>query len=259
MSMLVSLIGAKTVVEVGTFTGMSALWLARGLRDGGRLICFDITDEYLATATEAGRRPGSPTASSSGSGPPPTDWRHFPPSRTSTWRSSTPTRAATDLPRRAAPAAGRARRDPRRQRAVERPHHRRRRRRRQHRGTPGLQRRRGGPVRLRGRDACRSATGSPSSAARPTRRHPTDPGSVPRSSAHAQQPGVQHGNHGFDQGTVRRETRKRSRTASTRVPMSSATRPARTPTRCRRAPTWRRTPSTSSRSEPARIVDRVRS
>jgi len=53
MSMLVSLIGARTVVEVGTFTGMSALWLARGLPDGGRLVCFDITDKYLATAREA--------------------------------------------------------------------------------------------------------------------------------------------------------------------------------------------------------------
>src|SRR5918995_1264391 len=47
MSMLVSLLDARTLVEVGTFTGMSALWLARGLRDGGRLICFDISDEYL--------------------------------------------------------------------------------------------------------------------------------------------------------------------------------------------------------------------
>jgi caffeoyl-CoA O-methyltransferase len=53
MSMLVSLMGARTVVEVGTFTGMSALWLARGLPDGGRLVCFDITDKYLATAREA--------------------------------------------------------------------------------------------------------------------------------------------------------------------------------------------------------------
>ncbi len=32
---------------------MSALWLARGLDRHGRLICFDISDEYLATAQEA--------------------------------------------------------------------------------------------------------------------------------------------------------------------------------------------------------------
>ncbi len=53
MSMLVSMLDARTVVEVGTFTGMSALWLARGLPAGGRLVCFDITDKYLATAREA--------------------------------------------------------------------------------------------------------------------------------------------------------------------------------------------------------------
>lgn len=53
LSMVVAITGARTVVEVGTFTGMSALWLARGLSDGGRLHCFDITDEYLATAREA--------------------------------------------------------------------------------------------------------------------------------------------------------------------------------------------------------------
>jgi caffeoyl-CoA O-methyltransferase len=53
MSMLVAITGATTVVEVGTFTGMSALWLARGLGEGGRLICFDISEDYLTTAREA--------------------------------------------------------------------------------------------------------------------------------------------------------------------------------------------------------------
>jgi caffeoyl-CoA O-methyltransferase len=53
MQMLVEMTGARTVVEVGTFTGMSALWLARGLPEGGRLICFDLVDTYLETAAEA--------------------------------------------------------------------------------------------------------------------------------------------------------------------------------------------------------------
>lgn len=53
MQMLVEMTGARSVVEVGTFTGMSALWLARGLPAGGRLICFDLVDTYLETATEA--------------------------------------------------------------------------------------------------------------------------------------------------------------------------------------------------------------
>jgi caffeoyl-CoA O-methyltransferase len=58
LRMLVAVTGASTVVEVGTFTGMSALWLARGLPESGRLICLDITDEYLPTAREAWERAG---------------------------------------------------------------------------------------------------------------------------------------------------------------------------------------------------------
>jgi caffeoyl-CoA O-methyltransferase len=53
LATLVATSGAATVVEVGTFTGMSALWMARALPDDGRLICFDITDRYLETARSA--------------------------------------------------------------------------------------------------------------------------------------------------------------------------------------------------------------
>jgi caffeoyl-CoA O-methyltransferase len=53
LALFVELLGAELVVEVGTFTGMSALWLARALPPSGRLICFDITDRYLPTAREA--------------------------------------------------------------------------------------------------------------------------------------------------------------------------------------------------------------
>lgn len=41
MTLLVAAIGAKYAVEVGTFTGLSALSIARGLAPGGRLTCFD--------------------------------------------------------------------------------------------------------------------------------------------------------------------------------------------------------------------------
>jgi caffeoyl-CoA O-methyltransferase len=58
LEMLVAVTGARFVVEIGTFTGMSALWMARALPSDGRLVCFDLTDEYLPTAraawTEAG-------------------------------------------------------------------------------------------------------------------------------------------------------------------------------------------------------------
>lgn len=58
LSMLVAITGATLVVEIGTFTGMSALWMARALPAEGRLVCFDITDRYLATAREAWREAG---------------------------------------------------------------------------------------------------------------------------------------------------------------------------------------------------------
>jgi caffeoyl-CoA O-methyltransferase len=53
MQMLAGAMGAEMIVEVGTFTGMSALWLAGGLVPGGRMICFDLVDTYLETANEA--------------------------------------------------------------------------------------------------------------------------------------------------------------------------------------------------------------
>ncbi len=53
LAWLVDLVDARTVVEVGTFTGMSALWMARALPADGRMLCFDITDRFLPTAREA--------------------------------------------------------------------------------------------------------------------------------------------------------------------------------------------------------------
>jgi len=46
MNLLVKLIDAGQAIEVGTFTGYSALCIARGLRDGGRLVCCDVSEEY---------------------------------------------------------------------------------------------------------------------------------------------------------------------------------------------------------------------
>jgi caffeoyl-CoA O-methyltransferase len=50
MTMLAQLIGARSAVEVGTFTGYSAVCIARGLADGGRLLCCDINQEWTAIA-----------------------------------------------------------------------------------------------------------------------------------------------------------------------------------------------------------------
>jgi caffeoyl-CoA O-methyltransferase len=50
MELLTKLVGAKTALEVGTFTGYSAICIARGLGDGGRLTCLEVDEEYAAIA-----------------------------------------------------------------------------------------------------------------------------------------------------------------------------------------------------------------
>ncbi|MBU0809828.1 MAG: class I SAM-dependent methyltransferase [Gammaproteobacteria bacterium] len=50
MALLVQLIGARRIVEVGTFTGYSAICMAQAMPDDGRLICCDIPGDYNATA-----------------------------------------------------------------------------------------------------------------------------------------------------------------------------------------------------------------
>ncbi len=52
LTLLTRAIGARRAVEVGTFTGYSALCIARGLGDGGRLTCCDVSQEW----TDVGRR-----------------------------------------------------------------------------------------------------------------------------------------------------------------------------------------------------------
>jgi caffeoyl-CoA O-methyltransferase len=58
LTFLTRLVDARTAVEVGTFTGMSALAIARGLRQGGRLVCFDISAEYTSVARRYWERAG---------------------------------------------------------------------------------------------------------------------------------------------------------------------------------------------------------
>jgi len=52
------LIGARRAVEVGTFTGASALAIARGLPPGGRLLCCDVSEEWTAVGRRAWERAG---------------------------------------------------------------------------------------------------------------------------------------------------------------------------------------------------------
>jgi caffeoyl-CoA O-methyltransferase len=50
MTLLVAAIGAKSAIEVGTFTGYSSICIARGLPARGRLICLDASKEWTAIA-----------------------------------------------------------------------------------------------------------------------------------------------------------------------------------------------------------------
>jgi caffeoyl-CoA O-methyltransferase len=58
LAMLVGLIGAQNVLEVGTFTGRSTLAMARAMKDGGRLITCDLSARWTAIGREHWRRAG---------------------------------------------------------------------------------------------------------------------------------------------------------------------------------------------------------
>ena len=50
MQMIVHLIGAKKVVEVGVFTGYSSLAVALALPETGRIVACDVSEEYTSIA-----------------------------------------------------------------------------------------------------------------------------------------------------------------------------------------------------------------
>lgn len=50
MTLLARMIGARRAIELGTFTGYSAICIARGLGEGGRLIACELDPERAETA-----------------------------------------------------------------------------------------------------------------------------------------------------------------------------------------------------------------
>ena len=58
MTMLTALLQPRFAVEVGTFTGYSALAVAKALPPGGRLLCCDISQEWTAIARNHWERAG---------------------------------------------------------------------------------------------------------------------------------------------------------------------------------------------------------
>lgn len=53
LALLVRLTGARQAIEIGTFTGYSALSIARALPDDGHLLCCDVSETWTAIARKA--------------------------------------------------------------------------------------------------------------------------------------------------------------------------------------------------------------
>lgn len=58
LTTLTRLISARRAVEIGTFTGFSALAISRGLPDDGQLICLDVSDEWTSIGRKYWERAG---------------------------------------------------------------------------------------------------------------------------------------------------------------------------------------------------------
>lgn len=58
LALLVASTGARRVVEVGTFTGYSALCMARALPSDGTLLCCDVSEEWTAIARRFWKKAG---------------------------------------------------------------------------------------------------------------------------------------------------------------------------------------------------------
>ncbi len=58
MALLIELMGARNIIEIGTFTGYSALAMAQALPADGRLICCDISTQWTDTGRPYWREAG---------------------------------------------------------------------------------------------------------------------------------------------------------------------------------------------------------
>ncbi len=58
LTLLTRLLGVRSAIEIGTFTGYSALCIARGLAADGRLMCCDVSEEWTAVGQRAWKAAG---------------------------------------------------------------------------------------------------------------------------------------------------------------------------------------------------------
>src|SRR5690242_12433388 len=50
MQLITRALGVRRAIEIGTFTGLSALFVARGLAEDGSLLCLDTSEEWTTIA-----------------------------------------------------------------------------------------------------------------------------------------------------------------------------------------------------------------
>ena len=105
MTLLTRAIGARRAIEVGTFTGYSAICIARGLPEDGELICFELDADRAEVARRWIEEAGLSERVEVRVGPAAETLAELPPGRNSTSPSSTPTSPATrPTSRNASPA-----------------------------------------------------------------------------------------------------------------------------------------------------------
>ena len=66
LALLVKLIGARRCIEIGTYTGYSALAVALALPADGLLVACDVNEEWTSLGSRSGAKPVSRRASSYG-------------------------------------------------------------------------------------------------------------------------------------------------------------------------------------------------
>jgi caffeoyl-CoA O-methyltransferase len=58
LTLLTSMTGARSAIEIGTFTGYSSICIARGLASDGHLLCCDINEEWTSVARKYWEKAG---------------------------------------------------------------------------------------------------------------------------------------------------------------------------------------------------------
>jgi predicted O-methyltransferase YrrM len=58
IELLARLVGARSILELGTLGGYSTIWLARGLSEGGRIVTLEVSPEYARVARQNIERAG---------------------------------------------------------------------------------------------------------------------------------------------------------------------------------------------------------